>query len=70
MLTPEEIEACRTNEPEPTLPIELTLQESGLLCHILMGAIRAHGKVETELPWILELYGKLSQLNDKLMGKL
>jgi hypothetical protein len=70
MLTPEEIEACRTNEPEPTLPIELTLLESGTLCHALMSTFLKTGGIQAQRPWALELYYKLGQLNDKLMGKV
>ena len=53
---------------EPTTPVELTLQESGTLCNILMRTILAAGGTEKQPAWVMELYTKLAVANDKLRG--
>lgn len=54
--------------PEPTTPVELNLNESGTLCHLLMQSILAAGGTEKQPAWVLELYTKLAVANDKLRG--
>jgi hypothetical protein len=53
---------------EPTAPIELTLQESGTLCNILLQQILKTGGPEKQPPWVVQLYTKLAVANDKLRG--
>lgn len=68
----------------PTLPVELTLEESGTLCHLLLPAIQDLDRIASTnqvsmvaTPKVaravarrmLVLYAKLSSCNDKLMGK-
>jgi hypothetical protein len=61
--------------PEKTLPVELTLEESGILCHLMMGQKEFRDAAlsgETRNPVIARcflLYKKLADCNDKLMGK-
>jgi hypothetical protein len=54
---------------EKTLPVDLTLTESGILCHVLMRAILDSGGLHKQPQYILALYEKLALVNDKLMGK-
>lgn len=56
-------------KPEPTVTIDLTLSESGVLCHTLLRAINEGGGPEKTPYWILVLYEKLADINDQLMGK-
>ena len=51
--------------PERVEQVSLTLNESGTLCNLLM-----RGIVQTNNPpeWILDLYEKLANANDKLRG--
>lgn len=53
---------------EPTVPVELTFNESGTLCSILMQQILKSGGTEAQPVWVLELYTKLAIANDKLRG--
>jgi hypothetical protein len=62
--------------PEKTEPVDLTLTESGALCHLLMQSmiVGPDGKsnpsnVEKQPAWVLALYEKLSTANDKLRGR-
>lgn len=65
--------------PDKTLPIELTLEESGRLCHYMMAdkAFReliinfeVNRKKLTPLEErLIQLYNKLAKVNDELMGK-
>lgn len=54
---------------EPTVKVPLTLEESGTLCHILMGTFLSSGGINKQPEWALDLYQKLAKANDKLMGK-
>lgn len=51
---------------DPTATVELNLNESGTLCHVLMRAILASGGTEKQPQWIIDLYTKLAVANDKL----
>ena len=53
---------------EPTVSLELNLNETGTLCHILMARILDAGGTENQPAWVLELYTKLAVANDKLRG--
>jgi hypothetical protein len=60
---------------DKTEPVELTLNESGTLCHLLMQAmiVGPDGKsnpanVDKQPAWIVALYEKLAAANDKLRG--
>ncbi len=59
----------------PRLPIELTLEESGFLCHALMRAMMDANNLQERVPAnaqearVIMLYMKLSDLNDALMKK-
>ncbi len=67
---------------EKTLPVSLTLEESGTLCHCLMRSVMDmhNGDVSRVERFFMNppdaysrrvvlLYNKLSDTNDKLMGK-
>lgn len=51
---------------EPTSTIELTLNESGTLCNLLMRSILDAGGTSKQPQWVLDLYTKLAVANDKL----
>lgn len=53
---------------EPTVSLELNLNETGTLCNILMRTILAAGGTEKQPAWVMELYTKLAVANDKLRG--
>ncbi|MCR4302264.1 MAG: hypothetical protein NUV51_11675 [Sulfuricaulis sp.] len=54
----------------PVGVVALTLMESGVLCHALMRAIMdSPGGLTAQPRWVIDLYEKLSAVNDKLMGK-
>lgn len=53
---------------EPTTPVELTLQESGTLCNILLQQILKSGGTDNQPTWVIELYTKLAVASDKLRG--
>jgi len=56
---------------EKTLKLSLDLYESGILCHALLRAIMdtPGDALGATPPRVQELYRKLMELNDKLMGK-
>lgn len=63
---------------DPTLPVDLNLEESGHLCHLIMTELqpyilrqkRPKDAVEVAiLTRRMKLYDRLSKLNDQLMGK-
>lgn len=48
---------------EPKVMVRLTLNESGLLCNLMMKEFTGR-----EVPqWMINLYEKLTKANDKLM---
>jgi hypothetical protein len=49
-------------------PVLLTLMESGVLCHLLMSKILDSGGTEKQPAWVMPLYQKLADVNDKLRG--
>lgn len=54
---------------EKTESVDLTLEESGVLCHLLLPGI-LKGQKPPQFQHRMEvLYDKLSRANDKLMGK-
>ena len=55
---------------EPTVKVLITLQESGALCHALMSVFLGSGGINSQPEWALDLYQKLAEVNDKLMGKV
>ncbi len=56
-------------DPEKKARVELTLMESGTLCHLLMFNFMQNGGTDKQPKWALELYRKLAHANDRLMGK-
>lgn len=50
---------------EKTVNVALTFNESGILCNTLMKAINMSGGLSTVPPYILNLYQKLADANDK-----
>ena len=53
---------------QPTVKVELDLNESGILCNTLMAAMVKTPR--NEVPkYVTALYIKLAKANDKLMGK-
>jgi hypothetical protein len=52
---------------EPTINVELTLDETGFLCNTLMRQFFMSGGVAAQPKWAIELYTKLATANDKLM---
>ena len=68
--------ACWEGDVVKTEPVKLTLEESGLLCHMVLSNIQGlHGigplgiRLEAVKNRMELLYGKLAAANDKLMGK-
>lgn len=54
---------------ERTVRVELTLDESGILCHVLMQKMLESGglkNVEKQPAVVLRLYEKLTKANDRL----
>ncbi len=51
------------------MKVELDLMETGYLCNLIMARLMAADKTEKVPTWITELYIKLADANDKLMGK-
>ena len=49
--------------------VELDLMETGHLCNLIMARLMAADKAEKVPAWLGELYIKLADANDKLMGK-
>jgi len=49
--------------------VELDLTESGTLCHLLMAHILVTGGLLKQPDWVIILYKKLAQANDRIMGK-
>lgn len=55
---------------EKTVKVPLTLMESGTLCHLMMRAFHdSKMPLEQQPQWLLDLYEKLAEANDKLMRK-
>jgi hypothetical protein len=54
--------------PEPTHPLRLTHEESGILCHVMMQAMLASGGLSKQDARVLKLYEKLAAVNDKFRG--
>jgi len=66
---------------EPVQPVELTLNESGMLCHMLLrhimdtkasakgSAILTPAVQRSVIRQLEHLYAKLAAANDRLMGK-
>ena len=52
---------------EPTINVELNLNETGTLCHLLMQTFLRSGGTSNQPSWAIELYTKLATANDKLM---
>jgi hypothetical protein len=52
-----------------TVTVTLNTSESGTLCHVLMKAINDSGGIYKQPEWIIALYNKLADANDKLMSK-
>lgn len=50
---------------EKTVSLELTFDESGILCNTLMQAINMSGGLSKVPAYILNLYQKLADANDK-----
>jgi hypothetical protein len=51
------------------LPIELTLEESGVLCHLLLQSLIRVQRSDPFSERMAALYERLCEVNDKLMGK-
>ncbi len=51
------------------MKVELDLMETGHLCNLMMARLMAADKAEKVPAWLGELYIKLADANDKLMGK-
>lgn len=56
------------------LPVMLNIEESGTLCHLIMGQEEVRkaiftGKAAPPVARAIALYNKLADANDKLMGK-
>lgn len=52
-----------------TVSVKLNTIESGTLCHLLMKAMNDSGGIYKQPEWVIVLYNKLVDANDKLMGK-
>jgi hypothetical protein len=53
------------------MPVEMTLEESGVLCHLLLTSIMQDKSGYPQFRQrMLVLYDKLADVNDRLMGKL
>ena len=50
---------------DKTVSVELTFNESGILCNTLMQAINMSGGLSKVPAYILNLYQKLADANDK-----
>lgn len=59
-----------------SLPVELSLEESGILCHTLLGKLIESNINVDGIPTdqfakrMIQLYNKLTEANDILMGKI
>ena len=51
------------------MKVELDLMETGYLCNLMMERLMAADKTEKVPAWLGELYIKLADANDKLMGR-
>lgn len=52
------------------MKVNLNLRESGTLCHALLHYMKACDPQLNKQPqWILDLYEKIAECNDKLMRK-